>query len=144
MISSQIQRGTKHLEYLVMALLAVATMSCASTGTPRLSQGAVEKVIEGKSSKAEIEALLGQPEHKVTSDSVGVRNYVRRVLMDESLQLELPDDEYELLTYNKWRYVAIDPLIFPSDETAKICIVIIDRNNICLKIIYHEEGRFEW
>ena len=144
MSSPQIQTGIKHIEQLVMALLVATTVSCASTGTPRLSQSAIEKVIEGKSSKVEIEALMGMPEDRVTSDSVGVRNYVRRVFMDESLRVELPDDEYELWTYNKWRYVGLDPLIFPSHETSRICVLIIDSDDNCLKKYYKKEGGFEW
>ena len=144
MISPQIQTGIKHIEQLVLTLLVVTTVSCAATGTPRLSQRTVEKVIEGKSSKVEIEALMGMPEDRVTSDSVGVRNYVRRVFMVESLGVELPDDEHELWTYNKWRYIGLDPLLLPSYETSRTCVLIFDSDNICLKKYYKKEGEFEW
>ena len=144
MISLQIQTGSKYIEQLLLALLVAATVSCASTGTPRLSQRAVELVIEGKSSNVEIEALMGRPENRVTSDSVGVRNYVRRVFMDESLGVELPDDEYELWTYSKYRYVGLDPLLLPSHETSMICVLVIDSDNVCRKKYYKKEGGFEW
>lgn len=134
----------KRKDLLLLILLMCSVASCISAGTPKLSENAIEKLTEGKSSKDEVITLIGHPEESLKLDKVSLENYVNRVLLTEVPEDMFPEDQYEVWTYSKWSYFAVDPLLIPSHESSKISLLIFNSNNICIKIFYDVQSDFGW
>lgn len=118
--------------------------SCVSTGTSRLTKHAVEKVREGYTTKEEIADLLGQPEQMLKLDKDSLDNYISRVLSQGPPESTLPEGEYEVWTYRQWSYFDIGPILFPSSETLKFSIFVINRDGRCVKKFYAKQGQFRF
>lgn len=131
------------------AYLAVATalmalvVSCVSTGAPKLSESSVRRIVDGKTAKSEVSNLLGEPEQILILDKKSLEHYIARVATINSADLDFPEDHYEVWTYSRWSHFA-SLVLFPSYETAKRCMLIINSDGICLKKLYVEESRMEF
>ena len=127
------------------AYLAVATallalvVSCVSTGAPKLSENSVRRIVDGETTKSEISDLLGEPEQILRLDKKSLEHYIARVTAINPADLNFPEDHYEVWTYSRWSLV-----LFPSHETAKLCMLIINSDGICLKKVYVEENNMEF
>lgn len=61
----------KVVAYIILAF-TIALSGCASTsGSAGLQDGSAAKIIEGKTTLAEVKALLGEPAHATTDDKGG-------------------------------------------------------------------------
>lgn len=127
-----------HLSLAILFVTLVA--SCVTTGDSKLTTGAVAKIVGGKTTKGEIEGLLGKPEQIINLDKESLENYVKRVSAGEPPEINLPEDQYEVWTYSRWNQAAL-LVLFPSYEKATACILIINSDGICVKKLYAEESR---
>jgi hypothetical protein len=127
-----------HLSLAILFVTLVA--SCVTTGDSKLTTGAVGKIVDGETTKGEIEGLLGKPEQIINLDKESLENYVKRVSAGEPPEINLPEDQYEVLTYSRWNQAAV-LVLFPSYEKATACILIINSDGICVKKLYTEESR---
>jgi hypothetical protein len=131
------------------AYLAVATalmalvVSCLSTGAPKLSESHVRRIVDGETTKSEVSNLLGKPEQILTLDKKSLEHYIARVATIHQADLSFPEGQYEVWTYSRWSHVA-SLVLFPSYETAKLCLLIINSDGICLKKLYVEESHMEF
>ena len=134
----------KNRSLSLTVLLLALVVSCVSTGAPKLSEDKVKTIVEGKSSKDDVIKLLGHPEQSLKLDKINLDNYINRVLATKVPEDMFPVGQYEIWTYNKWSYFAIDPLLIPSHESSKISLVIFDSNDICIKKFYDAESESKW
>jgi hypothetical protein len=131
------------------AYLAVATalmallVSCVSTGAPKLSESNVRRVIDGESTKSEVSSLLGKPEQILILDKESLEHYIARLATRNPPDLSFPEGHYEVWTYSRWSHYA-SLVLFPSYETAKLCMLIINSDGICLKKLYVEESHMQF
>ena len=129
---------------LSLAILFVTLVaSCVTTGDSKLTTGAVEKIVEGETTKGEIEGLLGKPEQMLNLDKESLETYVKRVSVGEPPEISLPEDQYEVWTYSRWDQAAV-LVLFPTYEKATACILIINSEGICVKKLYTEESRLAY
>ena len=130
--------------YLVVAnALMALVVSCVSTGAPRLSENSVRRIVDGETTKSEISDLLGEPEQILRLDKKSLEHYIARVTAINPADLSFPEDHYEVWTYSRWSHVA-SLVLFPSYETAKLCMLIISSDGICLKKVYVEKNHMEF
>lgn len=131
------------------AYLAVATallalvVSCVSTGALKLSESSVSRIVDGETTKSEVSSLLGKPEQILILDKESLEHYIARVATIHPADLGFPDGHYEVWTYSRWSHVA-GLMLFPSYETAKLCMLIINSDGICLKKLYVEESHMKF
>jgi hypothetical protein len=131
------------------AYLAVATalmalvVSCLSTGAPKLSESSVRRIVDGETTKSEVSNLLGKPEQILILDKKSLEHYIARVATIHQADLSFPEGQYEVWTYSRWSHVA-SLVLFPSHETAKLCLLIFNSDGICLKKLYVEESHMEF
>lgn len=131
------------------AYLAVATavmalvVSCVSTGAPKLSESRVRRIVDGETTKSEVSSLLGKPEQILILDKESLEHYVARVATRNPPDLSFPEGHYEVWTYSRWSHFA-SLVLFPSYETAKLCMLIINSDGICLKKLYVEKSHMEF
>lgn len=124
----------------MVILLLTFMVSCVSTGDPKLSRGTVGKIVEGQTNKEEIEALLGKPGKILNLDKESLLTYLTRVSVTPTAEISLSEDQYEVWTYSRWNQAAV-LVLFPSYEKASACILIINSDSVCVKILYAEERR---
>ena len=131
------------------AYVAVATalmtlvVSCVSTGAPKLSESNVRRIVDGETTKSEVSSLLGKPEQILILDKESLEHYIARVATKNPPDLSFPEGHYEVWTYSKWSHFA-SLVLFPSYETAKRCMLIINSDGICLMKLYVEENHMEF
>jgi hypothetical protein len=130
--------------YLAVATaLMVLVVSCVSTGAPKLSEDRVGRIADGETTKSEVSSLLGEPKQILILDKESLEQYISRVSTIHSADLNFPEGLYEVWTYSRWSNVA-SLVLLPSYETAKLCMLIINSDGICLKKVYVEESRLEF
>lgn len=130
--------------YLAVATALIAlVVSCVSTGAPKLSESNVRRVIDGESTKSEVSSLLGKPEQILILDKESLEYYIARVAPRNPADLSFPEGHYEVWTYSRWSHYA-SLVLFPSYETAKLCMLIINSDGICLKKLYVEESHMQF
>ena len=131
------------------AYLAVATafvvlvVSCVSTGAPKLSESRVRRIVDGETTKSEVSSLLGTPEQILILDKKSLEHYIARVATTYPAAISFPEGTYEVWTYSRWNHIA-SLVLFPSYETAKFCMLIINSDGTCLKKLYIEKSRMEF
>jgi len=131
------------------AYLAVATaltalvLSCVSTGAPKLSESRVRRIVDGETTKSEVSSLLGKPEQILILDKESLEHYIARVATRNPANLSFPEGNYQVWTYSRWSHYA-SLVLFPSCETAKLCMLIINSDGICLKKLYVEESQMQF
>ena len=76
-------------------------------------------------------------------DKESLEHYIARVATRNPADVNLPVGRYELWTYSRWSHVA-SLVLFPSYETATLCMLIINNDGVCLKKLYVEESRMEF
>jgi hypothetical protein len=135
--------GQKTLYLAVATALMALIMSCVSTGAPKLSEDIVGRIVDGETTKSEVSNLLGEPEQILILDEKSLEHYVTRVDTIHSAELSFPEGRYEVWAYSRWSHVA-SLVLFPSYETAKLCMLIINSDGICLKKVYVEKSRMEF
>jgi hypothetical protein len=130
--------------YLAVATAVIAlVVSCVSTGAPKLSESSVRRIAEGETTKSEVSSLLGKPEQILILDKESLEHYIARLPTRNPPDLSFPEGHYEVWTYSRWSHIA-GLVLFPSYETAKLCMLIINSDNICLKKLYVEESHMEF
>ena len=129
----------RKIGFLSILILLNLIPGCVSTGTSKLSEHEINKVIEGESRKSDIIKLFGHPEQSLKLDKMSLDNYISRILSMEVPDNMFPEGQYEVWTYNKWSNFAVDPLVIPSHEISKVCLLIFNSNDICIKKFYDEE-----
>ena len=130
--------------YLAVATALMAlVVSCVSTGAPKLSESNVRRIVDGETTKSEVSSLLGKPEQILILDKKSLEHYIARVATINPTDLSFPEGRYEVWTYSRWSHVA-SLVLFPSYETAKLCMLIINSDGICLKKVYIEKSRMEF
>jgi hypothetical protein len=127
----------------VTAALMALAVSCVSTGAPKLSESNVRRIVDGETTKSEVSSLLGKPEQILILDKESLEHYIARVATKNSPDLRFPKGHYEVWTYSKWSHFA-SLVLFPSYETAKLCMLIINSDGICLMKLYVEENHMEF
>ena len=135
---------SKRANTFVFILLMASLVSCVSAGTPRLSEESSETIVEGKTTKNEIVSLLGEPDQMLRLDKASLDIYIHRVLTEKPPENMFSEGQYEVLTYSKWNYFAVGPMLFPSQETSKALVLVIDPYGVCVKIFYEEDRRSEY
>jgi hypothetical protein len=130
--------------YLAAAIALMALVpSCVSTGAPKLSEGGVRRIVDGETTKSEVTNLLGKPEQILTLDKESLEHYIARVATRNLAAVSVPEGRYEVWTYSRWNHLA-SLVLFPSYETATLCMLIINSDGICLKKLYVEESQMEF
>jgi hypothetical protein len=135
--------GHKTANLAVLTALMALVVSCVSTGAPRLSESNVRRIVDGETTKSEVSSLLGKPEQILKLDRESLEHYIARVATINPTDLSFPEGHYEVWTYSRWSHVA-GLVLFPSYETAKLCMLIINSDGICLKKMYVEESHMEF
>jgi len=135
--------GHKTAYLAVVTVLMALVVSCVSTGAPKLSESHVRRIVDGETTKSEISSLLGKPEQILILDNESLEHYIARVATINPTDLSFPGGHYEVWTYSRWSHVA-GLVLFPSYETAKLCMLIINSDGICLKKLYVEESHMEF
>jgi hypothetical protein len=130
--------------YLAVAVALTALLvSCVSTGAPKLSESRVRRIVDGETTKSEVSSLLGKPEQILILDKESLEHYIARVATKNPADLSFPEGHYEVWTYSRWSHYA-SLVLFPSCETAKLCMLIINSDGICLKKLYVEESHMQF
>lgn len=124
----------------MVMLLLTFTVSCVTTGEPNLTKGTVGQIVDGETTRGEIEELLGKPGQVLNLDKESLLTYLKRVSVRETAEISLSEDRYEVWTYSRWNQAAV-LVLFPSYEKASACILIINSDGICVKKLYIEENR---
>ena len=137
-MAKMLRQIAENLTLVTIFVMLVA--SCVTTGESQLTTGTVGKIVEGETTKGEIEGLLGKPEQIINLDEESLETYLRRVLTAHPPEISLPEDQYELWTYSRWSQAAV-LVLFPSYEKATYCILIINSAGICVRKLYTEESR---
>ena len=135
--------GNKTAYLAVATALMALIMSCVSTGAPKLSGDSVGRIVDGQTTKSEVSNLLGEPEQILILDKKSLEQYIARVSTIHSADLSFPEGRYEVWTYSRWSNVS-GLVLLPSHETAKLCMLIINSDGICLKKVYVEESSMEF
>ena len=135
--------GHKTAYLVVTTALMALVVSCVSTGAPKLSESSVRRIVDGETTKSEISSLLGKPEQILILDKESLEHYIARVVTIKPAEPSFPEGLYEVWTYSRWSHVA-GLVFFPSYETAKLCMLIINSDGICLKKLYVEEIQMEF
>jgi hypothetical protein len=130
--------------YLTAAIALMAlVLSCVSTGAQKLSESGVRRIVDGETTKSEVTNLLGKPEQILTLDKESLEHYIARVATRNQAAVSVPEGRYEVWTYSRWNHIA-SLVLFPSYETATLCLLIINSDGICLKKLYVEESQMEF
>lgn len=124
-------------------VLMTFVTACVSTGSSGLFRYNVEKIVEGETTKGEIAKQLGKPEQILILDRKSLENYLNRLAIKNQGEMSLPEDNYEVWIYKKWSHAA-GLVFFPSYETAKVCIIVINSKDICVKRLYVVESSLEF
>ena len=127
----------------VATALMALVVSCVSTGSPKLSESNVRRIVDGETTKSQVSSLLGKPEQILILDKESLEHYIARVATINPAELSFPEGHYEVWTYSRWGHFA-SLVLFPSYETAKLCMLIINSDGICLKKLYVEENHMEF
>ena len=127
----------------VAAALMALVVSCVSTGAPKLSESSVRRIVDGETTKSEVSSLLGKPEQVLILDKDSLEHYIARVATINPVELSFPEGHYEVWTYSRWSHFA-SLVLFPSYETAKLCMLIINSDGICLMKLYVDENHMEF
>lgn len=135
--------GHKTTYLAVVSALVVLVVSCVSTGAPKLSKSRVRRIVDGETTKSEISSLLGAPEQILILDKKSLEYYIARVATTNPADLNFPEGTYEVWTYSRWNHVA-SLVLFPSHETAKLCMLIITSDGTCFKKLYIEKSQIEF
>ena len=131
--------GHKTAYLAVVTALMALVVACVSSGAPKLSESNVRRIVDGETTKSEVSSLLGKPEQILILDKESLEHYIARVATLNSTDLSFPEGHYEVWTYSRWSHFA-SLVLFPSYETAKFCMLIINSDGICLKKLYVEES----
>ena len=141
MSSKSRQRIMFFLFWQIMLMYLVA--SCVSSGSSKVSRRNTDKIMNGKTTKEEAIKLLGEPEQIVKLDKEGLETYLNRVAVSDSPLPEFREGLYELLIYNRWNHAAV-LVLTPSYEEAKMCIIVIDSEGVCVERFYARESSFRF
>ena len=104
----------------------------------------MENIIEGSSSTAEVVKMMGSPEVSLILNNTSLNNYISRITSLRLIQNTFAEDKYEVWTYYKWSYLAVDPLLIPSLESSRISLLIFNSSGICVKKFYNEEAMLQF
>ena len=121
-----------------VALMYIGT-SCVSTGSSKLTEDNMEKIINGKTTKNEIAEVLGEPERILNLDREGLENYLSRIGLSNSSSHDFAEDQYEVWIYNRWSHTT-GLVLTPSHEEAKSGIIVIDSRSVCVEKMYAKES----
>ena len=135
--------GYKTAYPAVATALMALIVSCVSTGAPKLSESSVRRIVDGETTKSEVSNLLGKPEQILILDKKSLEHYIARVTTMNPADVNFPQGNYEVWTYSRWSHLA-SLVLFPSYETAKFCMLVINSDGICLKKLYVEESHMEF
>ena len=135
--------GHKTVYLAVATALTALIVSCVSTGAPKLSESSVRRIVDGETTKSEVSNLLGKPEQILILDKKSLEHYIARVTTIYPADLNFQEGHYEVWTYSRWSHFA-SLVLFPSYETAKFCMLVINNDGICLKKLYVEESHMEF
>jgi hypothetical protein len=130
--------------YLAVATALIAlVVSCVSTGAPKLSESSVSRIAEGETTERDISSLLGKPEQILILDKESLEHYIARLATRNPPDPSLIEGHYEVWTYSRWSHIS-SLVLFTSYETAKLCMLIINSDGICVKKLYVEERHMEF
>ena len=132
--------GQKATNLSLVIFLVLLLGGCVGTGDSKLTTAGVGQLVEGETTKNEIEGLLGKPGQIINLDKESLETYLKRVSADEPPETSLPEDQYEVWTYSRWSQAAV-LVLFPTYEKATTCILIINSDGICIRKLYTKESR---
>ena len=124
-------------------LLMCFIVSCVSAGNPKLTEEKVGKIVDGKTSKDEVAEILGEPEEILKLDKESLENYLNRLAISDPPEISFPEDHYEVWIYKRWSHTA-SLVLSPSYEEAKVCIIVINSKNICVKRLYAKDSNLQF
>lgn len=134
----------KRVHYLFLPIILMCFItSCVSAGNLRLTEENVGKIIDGKTSKDEVAEILGEPEEVLKLDKESLENYLNRVAINDPPEISFPEDHYEVWIYKRWSHTA-SLVLSPSYEEAKVCIIVINSKNICVKRLYAKDSNVQF
>ena len=130
--------------YLFLPILLICfIISCVSAGNSKLTEEKVGKIVDGKTSKDEVAEILGEPEEVLKLDKESLENYLNRVAIGDAAKISFPEDYYEVWIYERWSHAA-SLVLAPSYEEAKVCIIVINSKNICVKRLYAKDSNLQF
>jgi hypothetical protein len=138
------EKMEKKIPLLVLIVLVSSITSCVSTGSSKLSQTTMENIIEGSSSTAEVVKMIGSPDVSLLLDKPSIKHYINRIMSIRVNKYIFSEDKYEVWTYYRWSYFAVDPLLIPALESSRISLLIFNSNGVCVKKFYNEEATFRF
>lgn len=71
-------------------------------------------------------------------DKEGLQNYLSRVQFSDSSPPDFGEGLYEVWIYNGWSHLSA-LVLTPSYEKAKLAIIVIDDQGICIEKFYMQE-----
>ena len=104
----------------------------------------MDNIIEDSSSTVDVVKMMGLPEMSLMLDKTSLNNYINRIKSLRLIKTTFTEDKYEVWTYYKWSYLAVDPLLIPSLESSRISLLIFNSSGICVKKLYNEEAMFKF
>ena len=125
-----------------IVLICLVT-ACVSAGSSKVSRTNTDKIMSGKTTKEEVIKVLGEPEQILKLDKEGLETYLKRVALSDSPPPELGEGLYELWIYKGWNHVA-GLVLTPSYEEAKMCVIVIDSEGVCVERFYAKESSFRF
>jgi len=141
-MSSKSRQRIMLFGFWTIVLMYLVT-SCVSSGSSKVSRRNTDKIMGGETTKEEVIKLLGEPEQIVKLDKEGLETYLNRVAVSDSPLPEFGEGLYEVLIYNRWSHAA-GLVLTPSYEEAKMCIIVIDSEGICVERYYARENSFRF
>jgi hypothetical protein len=134
----------KSAYYLFLPILLICFIaSCVSAGNSKLTEENVGKIVDGKTNRDEVAEILGEPEEVLQLDKESLENYLNRVAISDPAEINFPEDHYEVLIYKRWSHTT-SLVLSPSYEEAKVCIIVINSKNICVKKFYAKESNLQF
>jgi hypothetical protein len=124
--------------FFCLAAIMLLITSCVSTGSSSLSSKNADKIISGKTTKNQVAKVLGEPEQMLKLDKEGLQNYLSRVQFSDSSPPDFGEGLYEVWIYNGWTHLSA-LVLTPSYEKAKLAIIVIDDQGICIEKFYMQE-----
>jgi hypothetical protein len=124
--------------FFCLAAIMLLITSCVSTGSSSLSSKKADKIISGKTTKNQVAKVLGEPEQMLKLDKEGLQNYLSRVQFSDSSPPDFGEGLYEVWIYNGWTHLSA-LVLTPSYEKAKLAIIVIDDQGICIEKFYMQE-----
>ena len=95
------------------------------------TEGGMEQIVEGVTSRNEVRHLLGIPMQAMIFDEMGLADFLNRTFPKRKTGYMFPEDQYEL-----WTYARLRKSLFLGRNIEERSIIIMNSSEICIAKFY--------